>query len=463
MAKDVEKRPPMREEELDLLEPLLSLEGEEDARKRRERSIARLHLLWIRRGFLGRIAGIGLVVAIVIAVLIPKQFTSTARLMPPDQGSSQGAAMIAALAGKEGGALSSLAANALGVKTTGDLFIGVLRSDTVQDDVLEKFNLPKLYHDFYMEDARKDLAKHTGISADAKSGIITVAVTDHDPKRAAAMAQEYVNELNWVVNNLSTSAAHRERVFLDQRLEQVKGNLEADEKQFSQFSSQKGAIDIAEQGKAMVTAAATLQGQLIAAESELEGLRQVYTDNNVRVRSLQARVDDLHKALEKIGGRGTDENSSAQQIYPSLRQLPLLGVQYADLLRSTKVEEAVFEALTQEDELAKVEEAKETPTVRVLDPPAVPQKKSSPPRLLIVAIGPILGLCSAAAFVLGSSAWGAVSQDDPRKMIAKQMWSDINAGLPWKAKNGSQSNGEKSRFWSASRRKDNGLPESKKQ
>src|SRR5215469_1644414 len=282
MSKDVEKRPPTREEELDLLEPLLSLEGEEEARKRRERSIARLRLLWIRRVFLGRIAGTGLVMATVIAFLIPKQFTSTARLMPPDQGSSQGAAMIAALAGREGGTLSSLASSALGVKTTGDLFMGVLRSDTVQDDVLQKFNLLKLYHDSYLEDARKDLAKHTGISADAKSGIITVAVTDHDPKRAAAMAQEYINELNWVVNNLSTSAAHRERVFLDQRLGQVKNTLEADEKQFSQFSSQKGAIDIAEQGKAMVTAAATLQGQLIAAESELEGLRQVYTDNNVR-------------------------------------------------------------------------------------------------------------------------------------------------------------------------------------
>lgn len=462
MSKDVKKRQSMREEELVFVEPLLSLEGEEDARKRRERSIARLRLLWIRRVFLGRIAGMGLVVATVAAFLIPKQFTSTARLMPPDQGSTQGAAMIAALAGREGGTLSSLAANALGVKTTGDLFIGVLRSDTVQDDVLQKFNLLKLYHDSYLEDARKDLAKHTGISADAKSGIITLAVTDHDPKRAEAMAQEYINELNWVVNNLSTSSAHRERVFLDQRLEQVKSTLEADEKQFSQFSSQKGAIDIAEQGKAMVTAAATLQGQLIAAESELEGLRQVYTDNNVRVRSLQARVDDLHKALEKIGGRGADENSSAQQIYPSLRQLPLLGVQYADLLRSTKVQEAVFEALTQEDELAKVEEAKETPNVRVLDPPEVPQKKSSPPRFLIMAVGPILGLCFAAAFVLGGSAWGAVSPDDPRKIIAKQMWSDINTGLTWKARNGSSSNGEKSKFWSGPRGKDNGFPESKK-
>lgn len=462
MSKDIEKPQRMREEELDLLEPLLSLEGEEEARKRREKSVARLRLLWTRRGVLGRIAGVGLLVATVIAVLIPKQFTSTVRLMPPDQGSSQGAAMIAALAGREGGTLSSLAASALGMKTTGDLFIGILRSDTVQDDVLQKFDMLKLYHDSYLEDGRKDLSRHTGISADAKSGIITVEVTDHDSKRAAAMAQEYINELNWVVNNLSTSAAHRERVFLDQRLEQVKSTLEADEKQFSQFSSQKGAIDIAEQGKAMVTAAATLQGQLIAAQSELEGLRQVYTDNNVRVRSLQARVDDLHKALEKIGGRGTDENSSPQQIYPSLRQLPLLGVEYADLLRSTKVQEAVFEALTQEDELAKVEEAKETPNVRVLDPPEVPQKKSSPPRFLIIAVGLILGLAFGAAFVLGGSAWVTVSPDDPRKIIAKQIWSDINAGLQWKTRNGSPDNGEKPRFWSGSRGNDGGFSESKK-
>ncbi|MGB7172655.1 MAG: GNVR domain-containing protein, partial [Candidatus Acidiferrales bacterium] len=377
-------------------------------------------------------------------------FTSIARLMPPDQNSGQGTAMLAALAGRAGETLTGLAANALGMKTTGDLFIGVLKSGTVQDDIVQKFDLQKLYHDPYVEDARKDLAKNTGISEDTKSGIITVEVTDHDPRRSTAMTLEYVNELNWVVNNLSTSSAHRERVFLDQRLDQVKDNLEADEKQFSQFASQKGAIDIAEQGKAMVTAAATLQGQLIAAESELQGLRQIYTDNNVRVRSLQARVDDLHKALDKIGGKGSNENTSAQQFYPSLRELPLLGVEYADLLRRTKVQEAVFEALTQEDEMAKVEEAKETPSVKVLDPPQVPQKKSYPPRPSIILLGPILALGFGIAWVLSSSAWEAVNSNDPRKVMAQEVWADIHASLPWHARNGSPSNGRKLWFWSRS-------------
>jgi capsule polysaccharide export protein KpsE/RkpR len=459
MARDVDKPEQLHEEELDLAEPLVSLEGPEDERKRREKSIARLRLLWSQRGFLGRVMGVGLVAAILIAFLIPSQFTSAARLMPPDEGSGQGAAMLAALAGRAGGTLTSLATNALGVKTTGDLFIGVLKSDTVRDDVIQKFNLQKLYHDAYVEDARKDLTKQTGISEDAKSGIITVEVTDHNPRRSAAITQEYVNELNWVVNNLSTSSAHRERVFLDQRLDQVKSQLEGDEKQFSQFASQKGAIDIAEQGKAMVTAAATLQGQLIATESELEGLRQVYTDNNVRVRSLQARVNDLHAALEKIGGKGTDENSSAEDVYPSLRQLPLLGVEYADLLRRTKVQEAVFEALTQEDELAKVEEAKETPSVKVLDPPEVPEKKSYPPRLLFILLGPILGLVLGTSWIFSSSAWESVDPNDPRKLIARQVWTDIHAG--WYKRNGSRRtrNGRTFRFWGRSGTKTNSVSE----
>jgi uncharacterized protein involved in exopolysaccharide biosynthesis len=446
MAKEIDKREQTHEEELELAEPLLVLESEEDIRARREKRIAKFLLLWSHRRILARAALVGLVAGAILAFLIPRDFTSTARLMPPDQSSSEGSAMLAALAGRAGGTLTGLAANALGMKTTGDLFIGVLESNTVQDDVIQKFGLQKLYGDHYLEDTRKELTKNTGISEDTKSGIITVSVTDHDPKRSTAMAQEYINELNWVVNNLSTSSAHRERVFLDQRLDQVRNNLETDEKQFGQFASQKGAIDIAEQGKAMVTAAATLQGQLIATESELEGLRQVYTNNNVRVRSLQARVDDLHAALERLGGKGTDENSSAQQIYPSLRQLPLLGVEYADLLRRTKVQEAVFEALTQQDEMAKVEEAKETPSVKVLDPPEVPQKKSFPPRALIALFGSILSLALGSAWILGRSAWETVDANDPRKMMAKQVWADVHTHLPWSARNGSSEGARKSWF-----------------
>jgi uncharacterized protein involved in exopolysaccharide biosynthesis len=422
---------------------VIEVVDEQSLREARERNAARVRLLWNRRRFLFRAAIWGLVAAVVIAFLIPNRYTSSAELMPPDQTSSMGSAMLAALSNRVGGGLASMAESALGVKSTGDLFIGILQSDTVRDDLIKKFDLQKVYRTRYIEDTRKALAEHTGISSDSKSGILTVSVTDRDPKRAAEMAQEFVHELNWVVTHLSSSSAHRERVFLDQRLKQVKANLEDSEKQFSQFASQKGAIDVPAQGKALVTAAATLQGELIAAQSELEAYKQIYTDNNVRVRSLQARVNELHNSLQKLAGKGANENSSAQQLYPSLRELPLLGVTYADLLRRMKVEEAIFEVLTQEDELAKVQEAKDTPSVTVLDPPLVPDKKSFPPRLLILILGTTLAFVFGATWILANSAWDAVDPKDPRKAVAIEVWSDVHSSLPWNSQNGSSNGGPK--------------------
>jgi uncharacterized protein involved in exopolysaccharide biosynthesis len=411
---------------------------EEALREARERSAMRVRLLWESRRSLMRAAICGLVFATAIAFLIPKRYQSTAELMPPDQSVGSGSAMLAALSSRVGGGLTGLAESALGMKTTGALFVGILKSDTVRDDLIRKFELQKLYGTSYIEDTRKELTARTGISEEQKSGLITISVTDRDPRRAAAMTQEYVNELNWVVTHLSTSAAHRERVFLDQRLKQVKTDLEGAERDFSQFASQKGAIDVPTQGKAMVTAAATLQGQLIAAESELQGLKQIYTDKNVRVRAVQARVNDLRNSLRNIAGKGVDERSSAEQLYPSIRELPLLGMTYADLLRRTKVQEAIFETLTQQDELAKVEEAKEVPSVKVLDPPGVPQKKSFPPRLLIMLLGAMLAVIFSATWIFARSAWESVDQGDPRKAMATEVLSDVRASLPWMARNGSQ-------------------------
>src|SRR5208337_778346 len=165
------------------------------------------------------------------------------------------------------------------------------------------------------------------LSEDRKSGIITIGVSDHDPERAAAMAQAYVSELDRLVAEVSTSSARRERIFLDERLHDVKGDLDAAAKNFSEFASKNTAIDIPAQGRAMVEAAARLQGQLITAQAERSGLQQIYTHDHVRVRAAEARVKELQKQLSEIGGVGTPgELRSDTSLYPSIRKLPLLGV-----------------------------------------------------------------------------------------------------------------------------------------
>lgn len=408
----------------------------------RERMAARVRLLWNNRRFLIRATIFGLITATAIAFLIPHQFKSTAKLMPPTDSPDSGG-KLALLSSRVGGAAAGMAESAFGLKTTGALFVGILRSDTVEDEVIQKFNLQKVYHTRYLEDTRKVLASRTDISEEDKSGIISVSVIDGNPARAAAMSQEYINELNWVVNHLSTSSAHRERVFLDQRLKQVKTDLDDAEKQFSQFSSKNGAINIPAQGEAILTAAATLQGQLISSEAELGGLRQIFTDNNVRVREVEARVNELRSALEEIAGKGANEKSSAQQLYPSMRELPVLGVTYADLLRQTKVEEAIFETLTQQDELAQVEEAREIPSVKVLDPPEVPQNKSFPPRLPIIVLGAMLAFVFGTLWILAKSTWESADQKDPRKAVVIEVWADMHSKLPWNSQNGSSNGGPK--------------------
>ncbi|HMD85095.1 MAG TPA: GNVR domain-containing protein [Terriglobia bacterium] len=401
-------------------------------------TVASLRLLWESRRFLGRVAGAGLLLSALIALLIPSRYQSVARLMPPDNQSSSGLAMAAAAL--SGGAAGGMAGELLGLKSTSDLLVGILGSRTVEDKLIQNFDLRKEYGVRRMEDARKVLAAQTEISVDRKSQIITIGVTDKSPQKSAAMAQAYIEELNRRVAEVSTSSARRERMFLEGRLQAVNQDLEAAEKEFSQFASKNTAIDIKEQGKAMVDAAATLQGQYIAARSELEGLRQLYTDSNVRVRSVRARVGELENQLKIVGGK--DDSSSLEKaaqgdsLYPSIRKLPLLGVPYADLFRKTKVQEAVFETLTQEYELAKVQEVKEIPTVKVLDPPNVPERKSSPHRALITLLGTALAFSCGVTWMFGRKMWEHTDSADPGKALAQEVFDTVKAAMPWASRNG---------------------------
>jgi uncharacterized protein involved in exopolysaccharide biosynthesis len=169
----------------------------------------------------------GILATTLIAYLIPARYESTARLMPPDNTQSGNLAMAAAALSGGAGGLGSIASDVLGIKSTSDIFVGILSSRTVQDKLIQQFDLRKIYGDRRMEDARKDLAGRTGIGVDRKSQIISLTVTDRDPKRAAAIGQAYVEELNRLVAELSTSSARRERIFLEERLEAVNKDLES--------------------------------------------------------------------------------------------------------------------------------------------------------------------------------------------------------------------------------------------
>jgi uncharacterized protein involved in exopolysaccharide biosynthesis len=417
------------------------------------RQVDRLRLIWKRRKFLVRAGTVALVASTVVAFLIPKSYTSTAQLMPPDPQSSGGMAMMAAMATKTGGDLGTIAGDLLGLKSSGALFIGVLRSETSQDRLIQQFDLRKVYGTRLMVDARTTLDENTAISEDRKSGIVTISVTDHSPQRAAALANAYVDQLNSLVSELSTTSARRERVFLEERLKVVKGDLDDASNQLAQFSSKNSTLDIQQEGKAMLDAAGTIAGEMIAAQSELEGLRQIYTDNNSRVRALNARVAELRKQLEKLGGAqakdaepaatpsGPSADPAPAQVgglpYPTIRNLPLLGAKYGDYYRRAKIEETVYELLTEQFELAKVQEAKETPSVKVLDPARVPEKKSSPHRLQIILLGTFLGSALSVMWVVGSARWEEFDPKDPRKVLVEEVTGTLKARTPWASRNGS--------------------------
>lgn len=395
-------------------------------------------LLWSQKRRVLRWLATGLVVSAAIAFLIPNRYESNASLMPPDPQSLSSGAMLAAMAGAASPSASAgLASGLLGAKSASATFVGVIQSRTAQDDLINRFDLRQVYGYKRYIDAREKLATRTSVKEDAKTGVISITVADRSPDRARDLARAYVEELDKLVAQLSTSSARRERVFLEERLKAVQADLDAASRDLSQFSSRNATLDMQNQGKTLVDAATRLQGELIVAKSEVRGLEAVYSASNTRVRAAQARVAELERQLRSLSGRGEDGGDTdlkPGQLYPSLRRLPLLGVTYADLYRRVKVQEAVYEVLTKQYELAKVQEAREIPTVKVLDQPTLPEKKSFPPRLLIIAIGLFLTALLVAVRLSSENLWRNLEGSDPRRVLGAKIRDTIRTRMPWKRK-----------------------------
>ena len=357
---------------------------------------------------------IGTLATIGLSLLIPNEYTANVQLMPPDPQTFNSSSALSALRGSNIG-VSLGTGGFMSQRTPGETAIAVLSSNRVLDDIINRYDLKKVYKQHLYYDARKTLLKYSKFTEDKKSGIISISVTDRNRNRAQEIAQSYVQELNTLVNSLSTSSARRERIFLEDRLKSIKGDLDANARELSQFSSRNNTIDIQKQGEATVEAAGKLQGELISAQSDLSALSSVYAGSNVRVQATKARINELQKQLRRIAGNPHEADGTRPQsgeIMPSIRELPLLGVTYYDLYRQVTTQEDLYQTLSKQYELAKVREAEEIPPIVVLDPADLPERKSYPHRSLIVLAGAALSfLVSCLWIVLRKPTFATVLPD----------------------------------------------------
>jgi len=397
--------------------------------------IARVDLLIAKRRAILTATLIGMVLFAGLALYYPK-YASTVQIMPPDS-QQGGLASLAMPSMTKSPGLAGLAGELLGGgKNTTAVFVKILGSRTVEDYLVERFDLRKHYGKKYWEEARDKLRSHTSVTDDKKSGMISVSFEDRNPQFAAAVAAAYAEELDRVVTKTATSSAGREREFIQQRLDEEKQLLDTAQKEFSAFSTRTMALDVPQQTRITVESVARLQGELIARKSELEGLVQIYAPDNFRVKSAQARVTELEKALAKLNSAGGDNPQDATNPYPSVRSLPKLGVQWTDLFRTIKIHETVFELLTQQFEMAKIQEAKEIPTVKILDPASTPEKRYPRP-WLVLFVGTIFSLLAACTGVVMYDGWQKIDPADPRRVLIARFYPGAAPSQTFEQRNGS--------------------------
>ena len=376
-----------------------------------------LQLYWKRRVLALAIIGTGIILSVAFALSLRNYYTSTTSLMPPDN-SSPYSSMLSMLSGS--GAAESLGGEALGLSTPAELLTSILESRTVRNAMVAQYDLVHYYKVRTMEDAARALARSTTINQDRKSGIIIISVVDINPDFACKLANGYAAELNRVMTENSTSAAHRERIFLEERLKDIKHDLDESSIELSQFSTKNKAIDIPSQAKSMMEASLRIQGSLAEGQSQLAALKQTYSEDNYRVKEVEARNAELERQFHALGGvskvsTATDKPGGFS--YPSVGDLPALGLTYYDLDRKVRVDEALWETLSKQYELARVQEAKEIPTIHVLDTADVPLRKSGPKRSMFVLTVTFLSFLLSCLIVVGGAFWKEMDEQRALKRL----------------------------------------------
>jgi len=322
-------------------------------------------------------------VALVVSLLLPVYYKAETRILPPqDKGSN----LASQLLGQAGG-LIAMAGGAAGVKSQGELFVAMTKSRTVLDRMVDRFDLRKLYEGKYREDARKKLVEFLTVREDQKSGIISLTVEDRDPKRAADMANAFVEELKSLAGGLAISEAGQRRMFFEEQIRHTKESLSIAEEEVKGFQQRTGAFQVDAQAKAIIEGIANLRARIAAKEVEAKVLRSFATAQNPDLQRTEEEIRALRTELEKVEsgkGRGFDP-------LMSYGRMPAIGTEYLRKLRQLKYNETLYELLVKQFELAKLDEARDAVVIQVIDRAVPPERKSRPKISLIVMMSTFLG------------------------------------------------------------------------
>ena len=341
-------------------------------------------------------------IAVGVALMMTPIFTSKAVIMPPQQQSAGALAALGDLAGlagiSGGGAL----------KNPSDLYVAMLETRPIQDALIDRFNLVSRYDEECRQDARNALSQASVIKADKKSGLISIEVDDEDPKVAANMATAYVEELQKMTNSLAISEAARRRLFFEKQLEQAKENLKNAE--VALRSTQEKTRIVSPQGQitAIFTAIAQLRGAISAKEVEINALKTFATAQNPDLKVAQQELAALRSQLDRLQ---RDHPSEAGDYMVPSGRLAAGGIAFVQATREVKYYETIFELLAKQFELAKIDEAKESTLIQVIEKAIPAEKKSKPKRLLIVILSVISGLIFSILLIFIKVALSKVKND----------------------------------------------------
>jgi uncharacterized protein involved in exopolysaccharide biosynthesis len=326
------------------------------------------------------------------ALAMPNTYSASTALMPPQQNQSAAAALLGQF-----GELASFAGRDI-VRNSSQLYISLLQSRTVADGIIAQFELMKIYGAHRLSDCRARLAKLTDISA-GKDGVITIRVTDRDPKRAAAIANAYVSQLTKMNHQLAIGEAAQRRLFFEQQVQATRQQLTQAEDALARTEQSTGVIQLDAQARSLIEGEAALRARIGMAEAELQQMRTYAAKENPDLMQRQQLIAALRAEVEQL----EKTSDAAPEPGNSSSGLVTAGVEYLRRLREVKYQQALFETLSKQLEAARLDEAKSAALIQVIDPAEVPDRKSGPKRMLIVAGGFLLGLTSGFLWILAKT------------------------------------------------------------